>query len=266
MEKEVETGSLEDLEHRIAHLSEVVRSLRRHWKEEHHRAENLLIDTVRLKAVADRNYRWFVETHNALDVLREDADRALTDGGVKDLHAELTQLREDKAVLLAQRAAWRNGRRRYVEAKVAEAERARGLEAVVQQLSEKIGSVEAERAKAIDQAQAIIDDRDGQLARIREQCSLWNRGELGTMTTVAGICAEFRGHPLPEPGAWDRARAIKEAEMRSQLQEADAELDRVNAALHNAGVDFPQGAQGVRDLARLLAGAQEAFEEREREQ
>ncbi|GGQ81187.1 hypothetical protein [Streptomyces flaveolus] len=49
------------------------------------------------------------------------------------------------------------------------------------------------------------------------------------------------------------ARAAETARLR-------AELDAVNDALHDGGVDYPQGAAGVRDLAAALQLAKEDAE------
>lgn len=39
----------------------------------------------------------------------------------------------------------------------------------------------------------------------------------------------------------------------AEVERLRAELDAVNAALHEGGVDYPQGAAGVRDLVALRA-------------
>ena len=43
--------------------------------------------------------------------------------------------------------------------------------------------------------------------------------------------------------------------------DAGAELDRVDAALREAGIEYPLGARGVRDLANQRDGADEARDE-----
>lgn len=225
-EEEIDTGKLTD---RVEQLRELNDCLRQDLQGRISKANNLQTENARLQEVADRNYKWFVQTHDALNVLREDANRALTDGGVRDLHRELEELREKCQRLLSKRKEWTEFGRRCAEAKSAEAERARDLEAVVVQLNEKIERIEKERNDTAAQDQIIIETRDAQLSRIKEQCGLWNRGDLGAMAAVAGITAEMRGYPLPVPGAWDRSRAVKEAELRSALRSAQESVNEWKA-------------------------------------
>ena len=119
-------------------------------------------------------------------------------------------------------AQWRSLARRSVAAKAAQARRTRELEAVVQELNAKLTVAEKQRDAVATNANKVVVALQAQMARITEQCALWRRCELDAMTALAGITAEVNGHRLPEPGVWDRRRAIRDAEIRSQLESAIA--------------------------------------------
>lgn len=121
-------------------------------------------------------------------------------------------------------------------AKAEEAQRARDLETVVAQLNKHIKLVEQQRDDVAATAKKTVDALDARLQRITEQCRLWYRGELDTMTTVAGIHGEVHGYPLPEPGQWERAKAIRSAELLSQHREMTNQLAAIEAMLQEQGI------------------------------
>lgn len=132
----------------------------------------------------------------------------------------------------ADRAAqWRSLARRSVAAKVTQARRSRELEAVVRELNAKLTAAEKQRDDVTKNAVKVVDSLEAQVARIAEQCELWRRCDQDAMTTLGGITAEVNGHKLPEPGVWDRRRAIRDAQIRAQLESAIAMEKKAREAL-----------------------------------
>lgn len=216
---------------------------------------------ARLKELAARSEWGVVRTHRALNLLREDADRVMRENGVEDLQREMHEWRAKYMSLRGRRAEWMALARRAVTAKAEATTQTTNYAVAVEELTARIGLVEKQRDDAVATAQKVIESQQAQLNRMAEQCRLWKRGELDTMTTIAGIAGELAGHPLPEPGAWERAKAVKAAETLSALRQRDEELARVNDALKDAGISHPQGVQGVRDLANQREGAYEQIDE-----
>jgi hypothetical protein len=60
-------------------------------------------DAARLQAVADREHKAFIDTHNALNLLREDVNRVMAEHGVQAQQAELERVREQAAKFKQQR-------------------------------------------------------------------------------------------------------------------------------------------------------------------
>ncbi|MFI7698047.1 hypothetical protein [Nonomuraea sp. NPDC049480] len=56
-------------------------------------------------------------------------------------------------------------------------------------------------------------------------------------------------------------RMQEPAAHEAELARLRGELDAVNEALHKAGIDYPQGARGIRDLHNAFQGALEARKE-----
>lgn len=133
---------------------------------------------------------------------------------------------------------YRDLARRATEAKAEEAQRARDLDEVVAGLKRKVTEAELQRDNVTETAKKVIDAMDGQLARIKDQCRIWKRGELDTMSALAGICSEVEGHPLPEPGAWERAKAVDAAKKLTQLRQLRDQVDQIEAAVTRLAEHF----------------------------
>jgi hypothetical protein len=85
------------------------------------RVAALKADASRLHAAVDREHKAFIDTHNALNVLREDAIRVMAENGVQAQQAELERVREQAAKFRAQRGDWAK-KMRTAEARITELE------------------------------------------------------------------------------------------------------------------------------------------------
>ena len=213
--------------------------------------------------LADKHWKSFIDTHNALNVLREDAQRVLTEAGAWEMRLELDGLREDfaryKTRARESRKVYQELARRAAKAKAAESQKARDLEVALEQMRRKAEQFAAERDGTAKTAEEAVAKLDAKLDRIAEQCNLWHRGELDTMTTIAGITGEMNGHSLPEPGAWERAKAVRAAEIISLLNEATDKISAIEVELEEAGVGFTgDHLQQVKDMIQVAESWKQA--------
>jgi hypothetical protein len=70
------------------------------------RVAALEADATRLQSIADHEHKAFIDTHNALNLLREDANRVMAENGVQAQQAELERVREEAAKFKKQRGEW----------------------------------------------------------------------------------------------------------------------------------------------------------------
>lgn len=189
---------------------------------------------------ADKYYKMFVAARDRLDVLRSEAETVLKDAGVWELHQNLTNeidaLVQKSVRLRGMRDQWRELAVKAVRNKTRAAEEARDLEAALQQMRKHAEALKQQRDDLEKSAEKTVDSLDAKLKRIQEQCELWNRGELDIMTAMAGITGEMRGFPLPEPGSWERAKAVRAAEILSQNREMAIQLGDIEDLLTEEGV------------------------------
>ena len=198
--------------------------------------DGLLHEVDRLSRVADSNWKDFIDAHNALNLLAQDANRVLHDHGADGLRKELQTEREAHEKLKAKRKQWMQFARQSVEMKAKLAKDVRERDEVIEQLRQRLTEVAQQRDEVERSAKKVIGDLEAKLARIAEQCELWHRSELDTMTTIAGITGEMRGFPLPEPGAWERAKAVRAAEILSQHREMSLQLGTIEDLLREEGI------------------------------
>lgn len=266
MESETPEGSREQDEVRNKMLMEHNNFLRERIARLTKENTGLRGEVERLEAVADRNYKWFLSAHDAINMLRQDAETAMREGGAWELHLQLTEAREDMSRLREKhrrnRTQWTDLTKKAIAAKAEESQKRRDLEAALEAMRKKAAQHEAERDEVTRTAEKTIGDLEAKLHRIAEQCELWHRGELDTMSAIAGITGEMRGFPLPEPGIWERSKAIRAAEILSQHREMADQLAQIEAVLEDAGVQLVSThEQQVRDLVQLYRGQQEQLDE-----
>lgn len=217
---------------------------------------NLHARVKHLEDAVAQEHKWFLQTHSAMNLLRQDADRVMTENGADDLHHELTEARRRYDDLWNKRVQWRAATRNATNRMAEATQHARDLEEVLEELRQRVTRTEEERDRLAGQAQNVVGERDGQTERIKHICERWHRGEIAAMPAVAGILAELRGSKLPEPSDWDRTKALKVEEMRAEITDLTKDLASVNTALSEAGVEIVSThAVAVRDIVRQRNGA-----------
>jgi hypothetical protein len=251
-----------DPEERIRLLEESNRYLRERLEEEKKTSEARRDEAVRWQGIAEKEHRSWIRVHDAMNLLRQDATELMEQRDAFSIYRKLAAVREERDQLLAKRQQWRGLARRATNAKAEEAQRARDLEAVVDQLKEKVTEVEQQRDDVEATARKTIEGLTRKIDRIADQTRLWNRGELDTMTTIAGIAAEMNGYPLPEPGAWERAKAQRAAEILSQNRKMSLTLETIEDVLEEAGFGLVNTHVNlVRSVVRYIEQQQEQIAE-----
>lgn len=239
--------------------------LRTRLREEQQQTGHLREEVARWKRIAEKAHTSWIRTHSALNLVVQDAQQVMEKNGAAKLHRTLLEQREIYERLYAKRQQWRDLARRATEAKVTEAQRARELDELVEELRQRLVETERQRDAAVEKAERVIADQQAKLDRIEDQCRLWKRGELDTMTTIAGITGEFTGHPLPDSGVWDRQRALRRAEVMSMLNRATDQLHQIEARLNEQGIRLvTTHDQMVADYIDRMTGRVEAAEDRGR--
>jgi RecA/RadA recombinase len=224
-----------DPEERIRRLEEHNKHLRERLAEEQRTSEACRDEAVRWQGVAEGEHRSRLRAKEEHEMFRRSAMAAISENGTMVIHQENQALYA--RVHAMQTGADRRSTltRRAVEEMAAARQEKRDLEAVVEQLKEKVTKVERQRDDVEATARKTIEGLTKKIDRIADQTRLWNRGELDAMTAVAGIAAEMNGYPLPEPGAWERAKAQRAAEILSQHREMSEQLGTIQDLLEEAG-------------------------------
>jgi len=207
---------------------------------------------------ADENWKHFLDTHNALNMLNEDAQRGLTEAGTWEMRLELDSAREDverwKDKARRVRVAYEALARRAVEAKSEESKKARDLEEALELMRQKAEKAAEERDAVAETAEENIGRLSDELERIRNQTVEWTRGRISSNEALAGITAEFTGFVLPDASTLERNRAVHVAQMTSMLNEAGDKLMAIESLITNEGVAFVN-TQGLRRGHRPASGA-----------
>lgn len=217
---ETETDTKEDAPIRVRRLEEHNRHLLERLTQEQQRSENLALRNSDLAASQRRIHGQLVSTRKTLKTAQADLTRIAEEKGVELLLHELDELRRENEVQRERLATWSEMARRLRGVIQGKLQRIHDLETVMHNLSDAVETANKQRGTLATTAARVVESMTDQRQRITEQCRLWQRGEQDSMTTLAGISAELNGHKLPEPGAWERKRHVREAEVRSQLMEA----------------------------------------------
>lgn len=248
----MEDRDLESLRRHNKHLRERLQTTQQ-------RADRLLAEAQRWRKVAEEERASWMKTHSALNLVVADAQRVMAENGVEGVYARLGEEREKNAQLRTKVEQARKIRRQAVEALSVARQETRDRDAVIEEMRKRLVETERQRDAAVEKAEQVIADQKARLDRIEDQCRLWKRGELDTMTAIAGITGEFTGHPLPEPGVWDRQRALRRAEVMSMLNEATDQLRGIEILLEGEGVGFVNThVKQVKDYIELMKGRVEA--------
>jgi hypothetical protein len=194
-------------------------------------------EAVRHHDRADEEQRSWQRVHDAMNLLREDAMQLMERRDAFSVYSKLEKERCTSARLQQMLTRRRQICRDLAQKMAAVREGHREIEAVVEELRQKVTLVEQQRDDVDATAQKTIGELQAKLDRIAEQYRLWHRGELDTMSAIAGIGGELSGYKLPEPGVWERAKAARAAELLARHREMSEQLAQIEAILTDAGID-----------------------------
>jgi hypothetical protein len=214
-----------------------------------------LEQAVRKSLKAERLELELANASRELAKARSDVQKLAAYNGSLWLSQELQRTRDKYTKLHAKRAQWMSFARNCLDSKVQASQELRDLQSMVNGLKNKADDVARQRDMVEENAAVVIRSYEKQIERIADQCRLWKRCELGALAVLAGITAEVGGYPLPEPGDWERTKAIRSAETLSQVRQLTDQLDRISAVLEDAGVGRTGSyVRQVRELRSLYEG------------
>lgn len=253
-----------DSPEQIRRLKDHNRYLAERLKSKTRECDNLKEEVLRWNKIAEEEHRSWIRAHDALNLVRADAHQVMQERDASSVYAKLTEERDKYARLLAQRQQWRTLARRATEAKVSEAQRARELDELVEEMRQRLVETERQRDDAIRNAEWVVRQRDLRLSRYRRWCERWYRGEIGAIEVIAGITGDLGGNPLEEPDVLEVRRATEHARTRSLLNEACGKLREIEELLRGEGVDLvTTQVRQVKDYIQMVEGRQTAAEEGE---
>lgn len=221
----MENETQEDPAARIRRLEERIESLQARMWDEKSRADSATQQNKELRESRRRTHEQLMEARANLTTTRADLDRLADDKGLQLLQEEVEELRSEVKAELVRRAVWTDLSSRLRIANFKKARRIADLDQVMHNLSAAVETANRQRDAVADTSRKVVESLTAQRIRIAEQCKLWQRGDLDTVTALAGITAELNGHPLEEVGVWERKRAVREAQVRSELEAANNTIE-----------------------------------------
>jgi chromosome segregation ATPase len=198
---------------RVRALTEQVRVLQGLLHSKKLECASQRADAERWKSIAEREHKHFIDSHNALNLLRQDAMAVMEKHDAVVVYRQLEAARETAERLGRKLEHRREFSRRTAREMALAREEKRDLEEVVAQLREKVANLETRLEQLAAQAQDVIDQRDAQIRRFRTWCEKWLRGEVGAMETLAALACELNTDLVQEPTVLERRRAVEHAEL-----------------------------------------------------
>lgn len=252
--KESESLSLQA---EVAQLRKHGEYLRRRLREEQHASANAREEAARWKGRAEEEHRSWRRTHDAMNLLWQEAVAVLREHGAEPVHRELERATHESERLRRQLTRRRELTRKAVEELVGARQESRDKDAVIEQLRKRLTDVEKEREEAVQRAETVVERHDRRLRKFRKWCESWYRGQVGAIQVIAEITADLGGNPMLEPSEFERRQAIQHAEEISQA-------DRRETAARRALVQLAERFQLDEEMiSRLAAGDYHVLEELE---
>lgn len=211
-------------------------------------------EAVRQHARADEKQKAWHRTHEAMNVLRKDAMRVLEEHGARPVYSELETEREAHRRLHEKWQRWRQFARQSIEMKALLTQKVRDLEAALEEMRQRASHAEETAQQAASHAQALVNQRDDQLARIRDCARRWNKGKIGALKAITGVLADLDGFPLPDAidPELERHRELRYAQASSLMNEAADQLAAMERLLDAEGVGrTTTSVQQLKDYIRL---------------
>jgi len=250
------------MERDIDSLAEHNKYLSERLREARQESANLREEAIRWQNQAENHHRSWMRLHSALNLVVWDAQQVMRDHDASSIYQQLTEEREKVAQLLAKRQQWRDHARRATTAKAEEAQRARELDELVEELRKKLVEATEQRDRAAAQAEQVVADRDAQLERYRQWCECWNKGEVAAIEVIAGITADLGGSIMPHVSEIERRHAVEHARTLSLMNEATDQLCDIVKLLAAEGVDLVSTPlQLVKDYIQQVRGREAAADE-----
>lgn len=234
----------------VRQLEERNRRLQDLLAQSRRREASLLEQAQRWERVAFEERQSWMRTHDALNLLRQDAMRVMEEQNAQSVYHELENEREAHQKLREKRQRWRQFARQSVEMKVLLAQKVRDRDKTIEELRGKLEDARESLEKATDRAQEIINARDEQLTRIAAWAEKWTRGEVATVEVMAAIAGEFNGSPAPDVSVMERRRAVLHAQTESLMCELGDQLEDIGKLLARADIK-PAGTR-VEQVEELL--------------
>lgn len=197
-------------------LSERIEYLRAKLQEVRSENTSLREQAIRQSKRADEEFRSWIRTHDAMNLLREDAMRVLEEGGARALHAELEAVRAERDKVLARQAQYRKIARDATQAKALVVAELNEAHQVIESMRQHIESAEANATAAANSAQHIIEQRDAVLQHMTEIATSWYKGEKAALNAL-GEMHVLLGAGRPVASAIERQRAVHDAQLREDF-------------------------------------------------
>lgn len=246
----------------IKYLKEQVQRLVGELHSKRQECERTRREVERWKGIAEHEHRSWVQTHDALNRVWQEAQAVFEANEAMPLHRELAVKHAEVVQLHKRLTRRRELTRRAVEEVVSARQEKRDLDQTVEQLKERLDQVERSRTEAADRAQEIIGQRDHQLRQFKGWCDRWIKGEVGAMEVIATMTMMLGCDLTLEPTLLDRRKAVQEAKNHSVLQELSNQLGFIEVLLNAEGVmRTGTHAKQVQDYIQLIKGQQAAREE-----
>lgn len=211
--------------------------------------ESLLNEAQRWQKNAAEEHRSWVRVHDAMNLLREDAQRVLDEHGATPVHRELQETREKLDKLAEKWSRVRQFARQTVETKARIAQANRDLDEALQGMKERCIELEKQRDELAAQAEKVVAERDRQIATIKEWCERYSKGEFSPMEILAAIHHVADADVMIAPTVLERRRAAEHMHVLMLMNEATDQLTLIEIMLHDEGIPNTESQlQQVRDL------------------
>jgi hypothetical protein len=212
--------------------------------------EALRAEARRWHDAAEKERADWIRVHNAMNLLRQDAQNVLDEHGATPVHRELQATRERLEKLTVKWQRVRQFARQAVETKAIVAQKARDLDSALLAMKDRMVQIEEERDAVSANASEVVARRDEQLKRIQECCTIWRKGYLAPADAVASIASEVGGYKMLSATELERYRAAQHAQALSMLNEESNKVTRIEVMLDDA--DIPGTGDAVKQVRELL--------------
>lgn len=227
-----------DPEARIKSLKEHSDYLRKQLSSKAKECINLRDEVARWKRIAEEEHTSWIRTHNALNLLHQDAQAVFNEHSAAPLRRELGRLRYENSKLQDRLTQRRELTRRAVNGVVEARQMVSEMQETIDQLLARLDDVEHSRTEAAERAQEIIAQRDEQVRRFKGWCERWLKGEVGSTEVLAALTMMLNCDLTIEASMLDRRRAVEQARTQALMNESTDCLHQIVEVLAGEGVEL----------------------------